>query len=383
VRTAAATLAIFVAALVMFPAGASGAAPAQLRAPLASAISTPTGSWAVAAMGHQGQPANTFWELFFRGPGATSWSLVTPPGVGDNGGLVVAASAGPLTVGFEPSQLLRYSPLAQTTDGGADWTPALLPTALAPAPDALADEPATPGVRGRALALVRSGRVLSSDAGLATWVPLVSAGTLDTTGTRTCGVTSLSALALGIGNRPLVGASCRRGGQVGIFTETGGVWRRIGPTLGGRLSGSASRVLRLDVAGSMTTALVAASSSRGTSLVALWRRAAGSWTVSTPLRVGASPTLLSTGVGVAGEELVLVGSPGKTATPAEIFPGGSWSRLPAPPPGAVTLVPMSDGSVDAFGVTGSALRIYTLSRGSSTWVRSQSMEVPIVYGSSS
>jgi hypothetical protein len=44
---------------------------------------------------------------------------------------------------------------------------------------------------------------------------------------------------------------------------------------------------------------------------------------------------------------------------------------------------MSDGSVDAFGVNGSALRVYTLAQGSNTWVKSQSMEVPIAYGSSS
>jgi len=50
---------------------------------------------------------------------------------------------------------------------------------------------------------------------------------------------------------------------------------------------------------------------------------------------------------------------------------------------AVTLAPMSDGSVDAFGVNGSALRVYTLAQGSNTWVKSQSMEVPIAYGSSS
>jgi hypothetical protein len=383
VRTAVGALAIFVVALVVVPTGASGAAPAQLRAPLASAISTPTGSWSIAAMGHLRQPANTFWELFFRAPGATRWTLVTPPGVADNGGLVGAASAGGFTVGVEPSQRLRYSPLAQTTDGGAHWTPALVPTALAAAPDALADEPAAPGVRGRALALVRTGRVLSSGRSLATWVPLVSAKTLDAVGTGSCGVTSLSALALGVGNQPLVGTNCRGGGQVGLFAETGGVWRRTGPTLAGSLSGSATRVLRLDVADSLTAALVAARTRRGTSLVALWRSAGGPWTVSTPLRVGPHETLLSTGVDADGRELVLFGSPDRRATPAVISPGGSWMRLPAPPAGTVTLVPMSDGSVDAFGVTGSALRVYALAQGSSAWVRSQSMEVPIVYGTSS
>ena len=318
-RAAAGALAslVFVISIVVFPTSSFAAGPPQLRTPLASAVSTPTGSWAIAAMGRLNDPSNTFWELFFRAPAATRWSLVTPPGVADNGGLVAGTSSGPLTIGFEPSQLLRYSPLAQTTDGGAHWTPALLPTALAAVPDALAYEPAGPGVAGRALALVRSG-VLASTASLAIWVPLVSTSVLNAAGTRSCGVNGL----------------------------------------------------------------VAAYSGRGTSLVAVWRPAGGSWMVSAPLPVGAHATLLSTGVGADGELLVLFGSPGRTPTLTVIFPGGSWTRRPAPPSGAVTLAPMSDGSVDAFGVNGSALRVYTLPQRSNTWVRSQSMAVPIAYGPS-
>jgi len=350
---------------------------------LASAVTTATGSWAIAAMGHLNDPANTFWELFFRAPGATRWSLVTPPGVADNGGLVAGASSGPFTIGFEPSELLRYSPLAQTTDGGAHWTPALLPTALATAPDALAYEPAAPGAPGRALALVRSGRVLASTASLATWVPLVSASALNAAGTRSCGVNSVDALALGPDDLPLVGTSCRRAGQVGVFTQTGGLWQSTGPTLGGALSGSATRVLRLAVADSLTAGLAAASGRGGTSLVAVWRPVGGSWTVSAPLRLGAHAALLSTGVGADGTLVVLFGSPGRTPAPAVISRGGSWTRLPTPPAGAVTLAPMSDGSVDSFAVTGSELRVYTLAQGSNTWDRSQSLAVPIVYGSSS
>ena len=90
-------------------------------------------------MGQQGHPLNTFWELFYRAPAAASWQLVTPPGVADNGGLAVSvASTGRATVGFEPSQLLRYSPLALSSDNGATWTPALVPGSLVAAPDALA-----------------------------------------------------------------------------------------------------------------------------------------------------------------------------------------------------------------------------------------------------
>ena len=73
-----------------------------------------------------------------RIPGSTHWSLVTPPGVADNGGLVESASAGAVVVGVVPSGLLRFSPLAQSAHSGGSWAPAFLPGALAPLPDALA-----------------------------------------------------------------------------------------------------------------------------------------------------------------------------------------------------------------------------------------------------
>ena len=146
--------------------------PPTLRAPLATALTTPTGSWAVVAMGHTGQLVNTFWQLLFRAPGASSWRLVTPPGVADNGGLVLSVgSDGAATVGFEPSQQLRYSPLALSTDNGATWAPALVPGSLVAAPDALAVASGNPG---GALALVRGSavRVLARGGRRLQWQPL-------------------------------------------------------------------------------------------------------------------------------------------------------------------------------------------------------------------
>ena len=109
---------------------ASTAVP-TLRAPMANALTSQTGSWAIVAMGERGQPLNTFWELFFRAPTAATWRLVTPPGVADNGGLTVSVSAaGSALVGFEPSQLLRYSPAAVSRDDGSTWSHALVPVSL-------------------------------------------------------------------------------------------------------------------------------------------------------------------------------------------------------------------------------------------------------------
>ena len=53
-------------------------------------MTTKTGAWVDLAMGDLGQLANTFWQLIFLPAGHSRWSLVTPPGFADNGGLVSA-----------------------------------------------------------------------------------------------------------------------------------------------------------------------------------------------------------------------------------------------------------------------------------------------------
>lgn len=376
---------LFVAAFAFPPKASATALPPQLRVPLATAVTTPAGSWAVVAMGHLSDPLNTFWELFFLAPGASRWSLVTPPGVADNGGLVAGVPFfGPVAIGFEPSQQLHYSPLALSSDGGAHWTPALMPTALSAAPDALAYEPAGPAVPGRALALVRTlgGQVLAGPASLIGWAPLVSGRALMALAGRSCGIEGLDAVAFGPGGGPMVGTGCRRPGQVGIFTLQGGLWRQTGPTLSAPLAGSPTEMLRLDVSGSAITGLVADSNGAGSRLLAVWRHGGGSWSASAPLPIGPSQTLLSTAFGVGGELAVLVAGPGKNRTPEEVAPGRPWIRLPLLPPGTTTVAPMGNGSIDAFDVHGSHLRVYTLAAGANTWISSQSMDVPIAYGSS-
>jgi hypothetical protein len=94
-------------------------------------------------MGQLGNQANTFWQLLHAEPGASTWSSVTPQGVADNGGIVAApgVATDSLTVGFLPSQLLRFSPLSVSTDSGRTWSPAFLPGALTSGPNALATGP--------------------------------------------------------------------------------------------------------------------------------------------------------------------------------------------------------------------------------------------------
>jgi hypothetical protein len=48
----------------------------------------------------------------------------------------------------------------------------------------------------------------------------------------------------------------------------------------------------------------------------------------------------------------------------------------------VTLAPLASGTIAAFSVSGSHLRIFNLAAGQTAWTLSQSMDVPIAYGSS-
>ena len=123
---------------------------------LATSLVTAQGTWAIAVMGEPGRSRNNFWQLFVRPSGASRWSLVTPPGVADNGGLVAAGGAGgpSLLVGVRPSQRLSFSPLAMSSDAGKNWTPGLLDAALANVPGAIAV-----GASGRVLALLQDGNI--------------------------------------------------------------------------------------------------------------------------------------------------------------------------------------------------------------------------------
>ena len=107
-------------------------------APLSGGTETTGGSWAVLPMGQLSDPSNTFWQVLRADPGSSRWSVVTPPGVADNGGLVAGASAGSALVGTLPSGLLHFSPVSVSTNGGTSWSPVFLPGSLAARPDALA-----------------------------------------------------------------------------------------------------------------------------------------------------------------------------------------------------------------------------------------------------
>ncbi len=355
----------------------SGPSLTVVTAPLSTSLVNAQGTWAVTVMGGSAASHNNFWQLFVRPTGATRWSLVTPEGVADNGGLVAAGDAAgtSLLAGFRPSQGLAFSPLAASSDAGKNWTPGLLDADLADVPDALAV-----GASGQVLALLHDGSIEEAPTVAAAtaghWSPLTTLGALAASAPgRSCGLAGVNAISFGVNDSPMAAGSCVRRGVAGVFAESGGTWQAAGPALPAALGGDQVQVLGLASGG--TTVLMAA----GTSLVSAWSGGAG-WTVSAPVAAG---TVVASGFGPAGSVWVLLGRRRAAVIGGA---GGAWRALPTVPAGTQTLAPLTGGGYDALAVSGSKLTVWQLGTAPTTgagasWVRVQMITVPIEYGSSS
>jgi hypothetical protein len=384
-RSAVTAVALASAALI---AGCGSAAPAA-RGPapeappagapfLATSTVTAAGTWAVAVMGGSVARHDNFWQLFARPAGTPGWKLVTPPGTPDNGGLVLAGAAKSLITGFRPSQFLTYTPLTATADGGQAWSSTgPLDGALANVPDALAVAPGS----GNLLALLTDGRAaLAAPSGYARWASLASVRSLASTSPgRQCGLQNLTAAAFSPSGQPLLGGTCRHPGTAGIFAETGGTWHAAGPPLPATLAGQPVQVLRLTTTASRTVALLAAGTGPAMRLVAAWSSGSDSqWTLSPPFQQNGAK-VLSASFGPGGAvAVVLNGNRGETLA----GPGASWRALPPLPPGTATLAPGPGAGLDALAVHRTILTVWHLAPGSGAWAKTQTINVPIQFGSS-
>jgi hypothetical protein len=355
------------------PHGRASASAPAVAVPLSTSLVTAQGTWAIAVMGGPAASDNNFWQLFVRPAGASQWSLVTPPGVADNGGLVAAGTGKSLVIGFRPSQDLAFSPLATSTDTGRDWAPGLLDAGLASDPGAIAVD-----LSGQALALLQDGTITTAaTAGAAAagqWSELTTGPALAASAPgRDCELLGLDAVSFGVNKTPMAVGSCQRPGVAGVFVDTSGTWRSAGLTLPAAYRGDQVRVLGLAATSGGNVALLRA----GNSLLAAWSRATG-WTVSAPAAGVGSGSVRASGFGTGGSAWLLL-SDGRTETVGG--PGAGWRALPAVPAGTATLAPGPGGAWDALAVSGAKLTIWRLAQGA--WVSAQMIKVPIEYGSSS
>ena len=182
-----------------------------------------------------------------------AWSRVPPAGPSWSGSSRASCSAIP-----------RWP---QSIDGGATWSPQLLPAGLTPLPDALAYGGAGPG---GALAVIVGDRVLAAPPSLSRWSP---ARHRPPPGSR------LRRLRRDLDRRrrhpadrvhrwlPRAVAATASSASSPRREEPGD---RTGPMLRG-LPRSATAVLRLEASGATTAALAAASRGGQRALVALWQ----------------------------------------------------------------------------------------------------------------
>jgi hypothetical protein len=352
------------------PARLAGAEPPPVTAPLSTSLVTAQGTWAVAAMGGL-DAEDRFWQLFFRPATSGRWSLVTPPGVASNGGLVAAGGGAYLVVGFRPSHNLVFSPLATSTDAGRTWTPGLLDAGLADSPAAIAVGPS-----GRILALLRDGTIeaapTASAAAAGQWAPLTTLKALAASAPgRSCGLEGVTAVSFGPNQNPIAAGSCARPGAAGVFTDAGGTWRSAGLTPPGR---GRVRVLGLTAVPGGNAALLAMPAPGGNNLLAAWWDGTR-WTVSAPVTAGGA--LRALGFGPGGSAWLLLAGGQAEATSG---PGSSWRALPSVPRGTGTLAPGPGGTYDALAVAGSRLTVWRLAGGA--WGKVQQFTVPVQYGSS-
>ncbi len=345
---------------------------------MATSIASGGVSWAVLPM--SADPP--FWEVFARAGNSGTWRLVTPPGVADNGGLVAAAGgAASLAVAVRPSQDLVFSPLAQTADGGASWSPGgPIDAAVAASPDALAAH------GGHLAALLSDGAIeASADAG-ASWSTVAKPGAIAASpaGKGCGGAVRVRSISFGITGTDLVaGGTCGTSGTTAMFAYSPGGWQRLSLPVSGQ-------VVRLTDG----MALV-----RGKSgLAALWRAAgwyayaplaasapqpaAAGWVQSAPLpRPGA--VVASGTLSPAGAWVLLAGRRAATVSAPGAAPGRpQWQPLPAVPAHTAVLASGPGGAVDALAASGQTLTVWRLAANATAWSHAQRISVPVQPGSS-
>lgn len=379
--------------------GSSPAVTTTVRAapvPIAGAISSASGTWAVVDMGRPSPPLNMFWQLVYRPARSSRWQLETPPGVATNGGIDAAiAASGSLLAGIAPTFDLRFSVVEQTGDAGRSWAYGTLPTALVTAPSSIAEAASLHAIAVEAgthpEVVASAGRALTS------WVPLVSSAALGVLAARQgCRLEALTAVDLLADDTPIVAGACAHGTTAAVFelvaptakgatelTVTAPGWHAVGPSdLGGagpvevlRLSNEPSGLVALvrTGTGAATALRVATASTSGPGLVS-------SWQLSAPLRIG-SAALRSTSVASGGTDVVVQAHGDDPVIDVLSTGADSWRTLPPLDGVASVAAPGPGGDIDALCDAQSTLIVESIAR-SGAWHVVQALHVPIQYGSS-
>ena len=319
---------------------------------------------------------NQFWQLFTLTAPGGRWTLRTPAGVTTNGALVLAGPGRQtLTAGVRPSLDLGFSPVTVTRDGGGTWSSLPPEPGFADVPDALAAAAA-----GRLIALGQDQAVKATSSPPAGWTALTTGKALAAAAAgRRCALGRLTAVAFTPAGSPLLAGTCARAGTAGVFIRQGATWQLSGPELPAALSSRPVQVIRLTQAGGRDVALLQAGIGTSASLLAARTSDGRTWTLSRPFGLSGSHAI-SASFGPDGTVATIL-SGGRGVTVAG--PGTSWHALPPLPAGqAVVLALPAPGTTDLLAAAGSVLTAWQLTGQPARWTRTQTVKVPIQYGSS-
>jgi hypothetical protein len=355
-------------------ASCGGGSSTQARPPHLGDQSLATGDRTVAAlaMGQLGNKNETFWQLVTSRAGSP-WTLVTPPGIATNGGIVFALpTTGVVVAALLPSQLLGFTALARSGDGGRTWSPGVVPGALDTVPDAIG---AGAGLQLVALRSGRAGDVVASRTLLSEWTTLATKASISRS-IGGCTLTSLTGVAVGPSGAVLASGSCASR-STPIVELLDGRWRSVGPTT---LTLESMDVVRLVGTARGAVALVEEHHSAHHELVVLASTDRfASWR-SSQLVLGRG-VVTSTSVTASGAASVLVTEPGGSTEAFTTHGAGlAWSQLPTPPARVAVVTADDTGPIQALAVDRSVLTVYVERDGH--WVVDQRLVVPIEYGSS-
>ena len=180
-------------------------------------------------------------------------------------------------------------------------------------------------------------------------------------------------------------AACGKPGTAGIFAYSAGAWHPAGPVLPAALRRDEVDVIGVATTGSRTTAILAARSGTGISLVAAWSADGGAhWRLSPGLPAGKG-AVLSVSIWADGSAGIVLPATHSGGAPTGAIIGWqapAWRTLPQLPAGTATLATGSAGQLQALEVSQSTLTALQIAPGSGKWTLAQTMQVQIPYGSS-
>jgi len=335
--------------------------------PLDFSLATPAATYAVVAMGDLHQADNTFWQLLVRPAGTSRWSLRTPEGAASNGGLALAAHGPRALVAVLPSGRLEYSPLAVSPDDASSYRPGVADFAVEAGVDSVAIGPRT------AAAVSRDGLWTARSASGGPWSETLGLRSLDREpSSRSCDPVSFDAVSESPYGE-LLGVTCGRRGQVGVFRSTPSGWVRDAPGF----PSARHEDLEVIALAPSSAGIVAVVADRSGAFGAAWLGAGDHWR-STAMVDSGGP-LRSVALSASGTVNLSGGPPGRIWA-REVATGEEWSRSTPTPSGTGVVVAGRSGD-EALVVDRSVLSVEL--RSGTHWLRVQRLHIPIAYGSSS